>query len=371
MHSEQQDKLISNFWYKWTKYESLDSIHGADSDKIQQEFQSYMNSESWFSKIEETPKDFLVAFFSMEFGIDPSLPIYSGGLGVLAGDHLKSASDLGVPIIGIGLYYHNGFFQQVLDSTGRQSELYPRINSSDFPAKLVCDESGHPLNISVELAGTTIYAQIWELDVGRVKLYLLDTDVSQNSPEFREVTARLYDGGRENRIRQEILLGIGGVRALEKMGIKPKLYHMTEGHSAFLNLERARILRNSYEKNFHQCVEILKKSTVFTIHTPVEAGNETFSLELTKKYFDSYIDGLGINWEQFVELGRDSLQPDHYSLTVMALRMAGYCNGVSRLHGETSRRIWQHLWENALQNEVPITHITNGVHPRTWISNEL
>ena len=330
-----------------------------------------MNSNSWFSRRNDSPEDLLVAFFSMEFGIDPSLPIYSGGLGILAGDHLKSASDLGLPLIGVGLFYHKGFFQQVLDKDGRQSENYPNINVENFPAELVKDKSEKPLIISVDLAGEALYAQIWEVKVGRVILYLLDSNIAENTTEFREITARLYDGGRENRIRQEILLGIGGIIALNKMGIEPSLFHMTEGHSAFLSLEHVRNLINDKGKSFIQCVENLKKSTMFTIHTPVQAGNETFSLDLTKKYFESYSSKLGLNWEEFTKLGKDSLQPDVFSLTVLALKMAEYCNGVSRLHGETSRKLWQHLWKDMPLNKIPITHITNGIHPRTWLSDEL
>jgi len=370
-HAEQAEILTSNFWFRWTGQDENALNDPVQCAEIWEEFQSYMNSDSWYSKYKDSPKDLLVAFFSIAFGIDPSLPIYSGGLGVLAGDHLKSASDLGLPLIGVGLYYHKGFFHQILDSDGRQSEKYPEIDLANIPAELVLDETNKPIKITVELEGVPLYSQVWKVKVGRVILYLLDSNIPENSAEFREVTARLYDGGRENRIRQEILLGIGGVKALQKMGIKPNLFHMTEGHSVFLSLERARMLRNESGNSFAECAENLKKSTIFTIHTPVQAGNETFSLGLTKKYFENYSSELGLSWEEFEVLGKDSLQPELFSLTVMALRMAGNCNGVSRLHGETSRKLWQHLWHDLPQDEVPITHITNGVHPRTWLSDEM
>ena len=316
------------------------------------------------------PDDFLVAYFSAEFGLDESLPVYSGGLGILAGDHLKAASELGVPLVGVGLFYRRGYFRQRLDVDDRQIERFPRNDASRLPITLV------PMAPVVELADDAgqlvpIRIGVWHAQVGRVSLYLLDTKIEGNPDWARDVTDTLYGGDRRNRLRQELVLGLGGVRVLRRLGLAPTVFHMNEGHSAFLQLERLRELVQESGVDHAQALEVLRRSSVFTTHTPVPAGNEVFDPELVRQNVGALVERCGLPWPEFAELGK--VEPDDavFGLTPFALRTSAYANGVSELHGAVSRELWHALWPGLPVDEVPIGSITNGVHGRSWISDEL
>jgi starch phosphorylase len=311
-----------------------------------------------------------VAYFSLEFGLDDSLRIYSGGLGILAADHLKSASELGVPLVGVGLLYRHGYFRQGVDESGWQVERYPEGDPFRLPLTLERDADGASLLVRVHLAGEPVFARIWRADVGRVPLYLLDADIDENLPQNREITSALYGGDRELRIKQELLLGVGGARALAKLGIEPTVFHMNEGHAAFLALERIRVLLND-DVSVDEAVAVVRASTLFTTHTPVPAGNEVFDPELVRKYLEAGIADAGFDWESFVGLGRVDDDDRGFGMTPLALRTSSRANGVSALHGAVSRGMWHALWPESPVDEVPIGYVTNGVHARTWISTEL
>jgi len=334
---------------------------------------SYLEAPGWFQKACSLPADSSIAYFSAEFGIHECLPFYAGGLGVLAADHLKSASDLGVPIVGVGLLYQKGYFRQYLNIDGWQQELYIENDFYNMPIEPVQDENGRPLTISVEYPGTRVAARIWCAHIGKVKLYLLDTNVEENSPANRMITANLYGGNRETRIQQEIMLGIGGLRALAAMGIRPSVCHMNEGHAAFMALERIRQVRAESNLTFEQAAEATKAGNIFTIHTPVKAGLDEFSVELMDKYFAGYWRELGISRKQFFGLGRINADDDTetFKMPVLAIRLSSYRNAVSKLHGQVSRSMWAELWPNVCVDEVPIVAITNGVHVKGWISDEM
>ena len=310
-----------------------------------------------------------VAYFSTEYGLHDCLPIYSGGLGTLSGDHLKTASDLNIPLTGIGLLYKNGFFKQVIDRNGAQLAEYPENDFSRMPLQIVQDDRGNAVQISLDLPGRTLFANIWEVRVGRVSLYLLDTDVPRNTPQDRKITERLYSAEPRTRIEQEILLGMGGVRVLKKLGIRPRVYHINEGHSAFLLFERIGVLMTEEGLSFDEASEIVRGSTVFTTHTPVEAGNERFSRELIEHYFTYFVKRTGISWSQFWELGRkESGEGKPFFMTILALKMAYRSNAVSRLHGEVSRRMWREVWKGFDESDIPIGHVTNGAHVLSYIA---
>ena len=333
-----------------------------------------LNAPSWFDKVYATQTDKpLIAYFSAEFGIHECLPIYSGGLGILAGDHLKSASDLGVPLVGVGLMYQKGYFRQYLNSDGWQQEHYIDNDFHNMPMEIVYKENEHPLTVGVQFPGRNVVAQVWKVSVGRVSLYLLDTNVPANSPKDRMITHTLYGGDVEMRICQEIVLGIGGLKALLSMGIEPTVCHMNEGHAAFMSLERIRWLRNTKHMTFDEAVEAAKSSNVFTVHTPVAAGSDEFSAELMDKYFGHYYGNLGINRKEFLGLGRSNPEDsrESFKMPVLAIKMSSSRNGVSQLHGEVSRKIWAGLWPGLPVDEVPIKVITNGVHAKTWLSTEV
>jgi starch phosphorylase len=334
---------------------------------------SYLESPTWFEKHCSLCTKPIIAYFSAEFGIHECLPIYAGGLGILAGDHLKSASDLGVPLVGMGLLYQKGYLRQYLNIDGWQQELYIENDFHSMPVELVSGESGQPLTISVEYPDGTVLAQIWGVSVGRTRLYLLDTNISANSPAHRMITSTLYGGDREMRIRQEIMLGIGGLRALAAMEILPGVCHMNEGHAAFMALERVRQLLSSTKMTFDEALEVAKAGNVFTMHTPVKAGNDEFSVELINKYFESYIPSLGIDKKRFLRLGRLNPRDDgeSFKMPVLALRLSAYHNGVSKLHGQVSRRMWTELWSDVPVGEVPIKSVTNGVHVKSWLADEM
>jgi starch phosphorylase len=314
----------------------------------------------------------VIAYFSAEFGLHEALPIYSGGLGVLSGDHCKCASDLNLPFIGIGFLYPQGYFTQWIDADGRQQAKYEKIDFSEVPAMPAVDSQGQELLVHVYLSGRTVHAKIWHFQIGRIPIYLMDTDVPQNAPQDRELSARLYGGDREMRISQEIVLGIGGVRAVRALGYEPAVWHMNEGHSAFLGLERIRELVQGSGLSFDEAVEVVRANTLFTTHTPVPAGNDAFDLQLVERFFWQYWGQLGIDRERFIQFARQELPwGPQYSMTVLALRLSGYANGVSQLHGEVSRAMWQFLWPDTPVDQVPIGHITNGVHSKTWLAPEL
>ena len=336
---------------------------------VHAKFKRYLAAERWY----KGPAERAIAYFSMEYGIDVSLPVYSGGLGVLSGDHLKTASDLGLPLVGVGLLYRQGYFQQYLNADGFQQESYPENDWYNMPVSLCRDAKGEPVAVHVDLAGEKTNAWVWEVRVGRIPLYLLDTNIEANPPHLREITASLYGGDRENRIRQEILLGVGGIRALSVLGIAPAVTHMNEGHSAFLGVERIRALMKGSRLTFAEALQAVWATSVFTTHTPVPAGNERFAPPLVEKYFRQTAQELGLSWRDFLALGRERPEDDgeEFCLTVLALRLSAHANGVSRLHGEVSRGMWRRLWPGLPLAEVPIGHVANGVHPRTWIAHDL
>jgi len=317
-------------------------------------------------------KEGTIGYFSMEFGIHESVPLFAGGLGVLAGDHLKAASDLTLPLIGVGLLYRHGYFHQFLDHEGWQQEEYPEIDIYHLPVKRVKDGSGNELIISVTGPEGEIRAVVWKIMVGRIPLILLDTNLPENSPEVREITSRLYAGSSKTRLAQEVLLGIGGMRALEAMGINPTVCHMNEGHCAFVTLERLAQTISSYNVNIETAKEIVSRTTVFTTHTPVAAGHDEFPVDLVKPYLNSFTDRLGISVEQILSWGQPmkSGADTPISMFVLGLHNAQYCNGVSELHGKVARRMWSHVWPGRPEDEIPIAHITNGIHIPSWISVE-
>jgi starch phosphorylase len=314
--------------------------------------------------------DLRVAYFSLEFGLDDALRVYSGGLGILAGDHLKSASELGLPLVGVGLLYRHGYFRQGLAQDGWQLERYPDADPARLPLTLELNSDGDPVVVRVQLAGERVAARVWRADVGRIPLYLLDADIDENTPEGRLVTSALYGGDRELRIRQEVLLGVGGVRALQLLGHRPTVFHMNEGHAAFLALERLRT-QVAAGTPLEDALARVRASTLFTTHTPVPAGNEVFDVGLVERYLGPIVGEAGLDWDRFLSWGRTGDHDTAFGLTPLALRTASRANGVAALHGEVSRRMWAPLFPDRAVEDVPIGHVTNGVHARTWISAEL
>jgi glycogen phosphorylase len=294
-------------------------------------------------------------------------------LGVLAGDHLKSASDLGLPLVGVGLLYQEGYFRQYLNPDGWQQELYPENDFYNLPLTLQRQLSGEPMIVEVEYPGRIVKAQVWLVQVGRVPLYLLDTNLKENQSEDRDITDQLYGGDHEMRIRQEIMLGIGGIRALEALGLRPAVCHMNEGHSAFLALERIKILMSQHQASFAEAREAATAGHVFTTHTPVPAGIDWFHPDLVDRYFAHYYRGLGLSRDEFLGLGRTNPLDSngYFCMAILAMRLANRTNGVSRLHGRVSRQMWQEVWPLVPQDEVPILDVTNGIHPRSWISHDM
>ena len=345
----------------------------AQMDRNYERLQHYVSVQHFKGPEHQHLDRFCVAYFSAEFGLAECLPIYSGGLGVLAGDHLKSASDLNLPVVGVGLFYHEGYFQQYLNVDGWQQEAYPENDFSTFPVHLVRNEGGRPVMVEVFIRGDSVKVQIWRIIVGRVSLYLLDTNVKENAPEHRYITSRLYGGDWEMRLKQEIVLGIGGVRALQAVGIEPSAYHMNEGHSAFSALERIRILRNEHELSFDAAREFVVATNTFTTHTPVPAGNDMFSPDLMHTHFGDYVQSLGIAFKVFLGFGRQEPTNDNepFSMTVLALRLSAHSNGVSRLHARIARNMWKRIWPKNPVEDIPIGSITNGIHIPTWISRDM
>ena len=358
-----------------TTLDSLKSDEGfmAHLKLVDSRLTDYLSGKTWYDRRGDCAPEMKVAYFSMEYGLHESLPIYSGGLGILAGDHLKSASDLGIPLVGVGLLYRQGYFRQYLNNEGWQQEYYPENDFYNLPLTLERDEDGTPREIELEFGARKFRVHIWRVQVGRVPLYLLDTNLESNSPEDRLITAQLYFGDKEMRMIQEILLGIGGVRALRALGIIPNVCHMNEGHAAFLALERIRLLMEKRTVSFAEAREIVRAGNIFTTHTPVEAGIDHFQPELIEKYFSGYYRQLGLSRDEFIGLGRQDSgnHQESFCMAVLAIRLAGHANGVSQLHGEVSRAMWRSLWPELPAEQLPLNSITNGVHTRTWMSIQM
>lgn len=343
--------------------------------EVYDEFKTYMNQETWYASLDDSQKteNEKIAYFSFEYGLHESLPNYSGGLGILSGDHLKSASDLGLPFIAVGLLYRKGYFRQYLNADGWQQEYDIENDFFNLALEKVLDSNGETMKVDVDLPGRKVYAQIWKANVGRIQLYYLDANIEENSVEDRDITAQLYGGNLETRIQQEILLGIGGIKALKKLGIKPTIYHMNEGHSAFLSLERIRQLMIDNKLDRKTAREVVFSSNVFTTHTPVPAGNDVFPIEMMQKYFVDYIKQIDMSMEEFLKLGKidPNNQKEDFCMTVLALNLSAENNGVSELHGHVSRDMWKDIWKGVPAKELPIDSITNGIHTLSWISFDM
>ena len=344
-------------------------------DKLARQFEDYMNSKNtWFANNYPENKNDLIAYFSAEYGLDRTIPIYSGGLGILSGDHLKSASDLGIPLVAVGLLYKNGYFHQKINGYGDQETEYINIELSNLPINPVKDKNGEDLIIYVKFPKRRLYLKVWQINVGRIKLYLLDSDIEKNNEEDRDVTLRLYGGDQEMRIRQEIVLGMGGTNLLTRaLGLNPTIYHMNEGHSAFLILELMKNIIKEKQVSFDVARDIASSKTVFTTHTPVPAGNDIFPLDLVDKYFKDFWPRLGLDREEFLRLGMKPsqiLEPG-FNMGILALKVAGKKNGVSKLHGAVSRELFGDVWPDIAANESPITYVTNGIHTCSWLSPKL
>lgn len=398
-------KIANNIWWTWTP-KAIDLFRGIDLDlwtkyghnpvkllgSISQErFKELEESESfcsnmdlveveldwhlfqptWFTKVNPSKKDYSIAYFSAEYGLHESLPLYSGGLGVLSGDHLKSADELGIPLVGIGLAYQQGYFHQFLNADGWQQEVYPDNDFHNMPITLVMDEDDKPIEVQVEMSNRTVYAQVWLVNVGRNPLYLMDTNIDKNSPEDREITYRLYGGDKEMRIKQEILLGIGGVRVLRALKLNVKVYHMNEGHSAFMAVERLREYIENDGLSFDIAKEVVSSSNVFTTHTPVPAGLDKFQFALIDQYISPYYNRLGISRDQFIALGKTVDNDNMFGMANFAISLSDRINGVSELHADVSKRMWYKTWPEVPFDEVPIHFVTNGIHSRSWLSDEI
>jgi starch phosphorylase len=342
-------------------------------DRIMASFDEYMNSErsTWFSRTFPDRTNQPIAYFSTEFGLHETLPIYAGGLGILSGDHLKESSDLGIPMVAVGFLYTQGYFNQRLTEDGWQEQDYTTLSFTDLPVYPVLTSENEAQLVSVDLPGRQVHARLWRVQVGRLPLFLLDSNVEQNQPADRGLTARLYTSDLELRISQEIILGIGGVRALRALGYNPAVWHLNEGHSAFQMLERARELTTG-GMDYKQACARVRASTVFTTHTPVPAGHDEFQLWMIDKYFSNYWPQLGLDRDTFIEQALEK-QPwgDTFGMATLAMRMSDHHNGVSELHGQVARRMWSHLWPQHELDDVPIRHITNGIHSPTWLARRL
>ena len=344
----------------------------ASLDRVYADYQNYLTAGRWFRKQFPETGDAKIAYFSCEYGIDTGLPIYSGGLGILSGDHLKASSDLGIPLVAIGLLYRYGYFRQFLSSDGWQQERYEENDWYHMPVVLEKDSDGNPIKFSIDFGGTPVKVQIWKVMVGIIPLYLLDTNIPDNPSKFREITSVLYSGDKDTRLKQEILLGIGGVKALDVLGIKPAAFHMNEGHSMFLLLERMKMLIERDKLTIPEAAQVIWASSVFTTHTPVPAGNEQFDPKLMEGYLKKYVESIGMSWEKFLSIGRVfNSETEPYNMTAAALKSSAFANGVAQLHGETSRKMWHNIWPGLPTPEVPITAITNGAHMRSWLSHDM
>ena len=367
---------------KFLKHVSQEKLEAASEnqellkqyDKFVKDFEDYMKSKNtWFNKKFPDNTGDLIAYFSAEYGLDEILPIYSGGLGILSGDHLKSASDLGVPLIAVGLLYKNGYFSQKINGQGVQETEYTDLEIEDLPITPVKDVDGQDLIISVDMPKKKLYIKVWEIKVGRVTLYLMDSDIEANIAEYRGITKTLYGGNQETRIRQEIVLGMAGVELLRRLGVKPTVYHMNEGHSSFLILKLIENTIKDKKVSFNIAKDIVSSKTVFTTHTPVPAGNDIFPIELMDTYFKDYWDKLGIDKQEFFRMGMkpNASLSSGFDMGVLALKVAGKKNGVSKLHGAVSRELFGDIWPNIDSNEAPITYVTNGIHTCSWLPQNI
>ncbi len=346
---------------------ACDEAFLAQMDRAWESLETYMSTSGWFARAHPEALDVRIAYFSAEFGLTECIPNYAGGLGILAGDHLKSASDLGLPLVGVGLLYQGGYFRQYLNPSGWQQETYPINDFHTLPITPL------PLAVRVEFPGRQVTAKIWKAQVGRIPLYLLDTNVKENTPEDRKITGALYGGDRELRMQQEIVLGIGGYRALEAVGFRATVCHMNEGHSAFLGMERTRTLMAEHGLSYHAARQMAAAGNVFTTHTPVPAGFDLFDPGLMEKYFRAYAETLGLPFSRLLAFGRQRPEDPHepFNMAYLAARHSSYSNGVSRLHGEVTRKMAQPMWPGYPLHEVPIGYVTNGIHARSWISMEM
>ncbi|OFW12970.1 MAG: alpha-glucan phosphorylase [Acidobacteria bacterium RIFCSPLOWO2_12_FULL_66_10] len=327
--------------------------------------------QTWWSRRFSQLAGQTIAYFSAEFALHQSLPIYAGGLGVLAGDHCKEAADLGVPLIGVGFMYPQGYFHQHLTADGWQEESYERLNWADAPVEAALTPDGKPCITAVPLGDRSVLVAVWRVRIGRVTLYLLDTDLEENAPWDRELSARLYGGDRETRIQQEIVLGIGGVRALKALGLEPGIFHLNEGHAGFVVLQRIRTLIEQGAA-FDEALDEIKRTTIFTTHTPVAAGHDAFPFQVVEKHLANCWGTLGSNRDRFLALGaHDNGGGIQFNMTALALRSAGSINGVSRLHGEVTRKMWASMWPDVPEHERPVSSVTNGVHVPSWIANDM
>jgi starch phosphorylase len=331
---------------------------------VMQALEAYHTRPRWFEQ-HASQLSGPIAYFSMEFGLHESLGVYSGGLGVLAGDHCKAARDLGVPLVGVGLLYQSGYFRQTVDADGYQQHFYPDYDFARLPVLPVRAPDGGLLTVPIDFPGRVVHAAVWKVQVGRVPVLMLDTDIPLNEATDRPITGILYVRGREMRLCQEIVLGVGGVRALKALGATPAVWHMNEGHVAFLGLERARE-RIVQGEGLSDALRAVAGNTVFTTHTPVPAGNETFELDLVRRYLEPIVQDVGCDPEELLNLGA---QNGYFNLTALSIRLSTSVNGVSRLHGQVASNMWRHLWPNAPAD--PIGSITNGVHTPSWIGPEM
>ena len=337
-------------------------------------FENYMNSKNtWFSKNYPKNENDLIAYFSAEYGLDETIPIYSGGLGILSGDHLKSASDLGLPFVAVGMLYKEGYFIQKLSKYGEQENNYVKADLNNLPIEAVKDSEGKDLKITVDYPERKLYLKVWKINVGRIKLYLMDSDIDENSEEDKKVTLQLYGGDQDMRIKQEIVLGMGGVKLLKTLGLNPTVYHMNEGHSSFLTLELIKDLMEEKKISFEMAKDITTSKTVFTTHTPVPAGNDIFPLDLVEKYFKDFWPKIGLSREEFLKLGMKPTEKldNGFNMGILALKNAGKKNGVSKLHGAVSRELFGEVWPNIAANESPIGYVTNGIHTCSWLAQNL
>lgn len=348
-----------------------DEVFMANLQDVYESYKKYMSMPKWYSKAYKDQSDMLVAYFSAEYGIHESVELYSGGLGILSGDHCKSTSDMGIPLVAVGLLYRNGYFHQYTNSDGWQQEKYPYNEFFNMPMKPAQDEKGKDIYVSVKIGQRNVNIKVWKMQVGLMTLILMDTDLQDNHPDDRVITGKLYDGDSSMRIRQEIVLGVGGCRALVACGLKPTVYHLNEGHPAFASLERIKLLMEE-GVDFRLATEIVRKSTLFTTHTPVPAGFDVFSIEQIKEYLSDIYSAVGINLNLIMNFGRinrtDTSEP--FNMAVAGINLSTYRNGVSELHGDVSRRMFHSLWSNAVLSKVPIGHVTNGVHLPSFMSTD-
>ena len=351
---------------------SKDNEFLKEYDKVVKDFNDYMNSkDTWFKKNYPNNSKDLIAYFSAEYGLDETIPIYSGGLGILSGDHMKSSSDMGIPLIGIGLLYKSGYFHQKINGYGQQETEYHAIDISLLPITPVKDHEGKDLLIYLKFPKKRLYLKVWQIKVGRNILYLMDSDIDENIQEYRNITSTLYGGDQEMRIRQEIVLGMGGVNLLYTLGLNPTMYHMNEGHSSFLTIELIKNMMKYKEVSFEIAKDLVSSMTAFTTHTPVPAGNDIFPLSLVEEYFNGYWDRLGLTKEEFLRLGMEpnaDINLSGFNMGILALKIAGKKNGVSELHGAVSRELFSKVWPDIPSNESPIDYVTNGVHTCSWLA---